>query len=1063
MDFTTTQEFFINMKSIPDEKSEEYDAFFQNEIDKIENGFFVNGVYIDGWLYWHTNHWNIHMDLENKNTGFIKRILGKPLLRDNEWQLAEYRLKARREKKGLCAVGSRRFSKSEIESSIIGRAATILEGSESIISAGNDKDLKLIADKIDKGLNNVHPYFKWGRIENDWKRQVTLGIKDKSGNRIPWSTILPRNLDDGKNTEAVAGVTATEFIIDEIGKFLFLRCLEAAIPAFTSPYGWRCSPLLVGTGGAFEKGSDAEKIFYNPEAYNFLAVEFGEEKKKYGLFLPGSYRMEAKVDCKLGEWLKEEKQIDIPEESELYNLNFQKSDLEKAKKIIDEERKTAKDANDQEAYLKAVMYYPYTPDECFLTASFNIFNTQAALAQKGRIFANGRTGIPVLLAHDGEKIIFEHTDALPVGSFPTKPNDNKNAPIVIYEMPMQNPPFGLYVAGVDPYRQGKSEYSDSLGAVYIYKRMHDIAGDKFQDMFVASYVARPDSKDTWHEQARLLIKFYNARTLCENDEISFIDYMKAKGDARYLERQPEWLKEVVPHSQVTREYGVHRSSQKIIDHLNNCLKRYLDQVIYQEKDEEGSIIKEVTGVTRVLDAMLLEEIIKFNDTGNFDRCFTKGAKVLCIDGYKCIENLKIGDRVLTHTGKYKNVTDIFNSVSKKDKYIIKPLGIEEFTCTENHPLLISEIKKGNGKNYFKNFTIGDLKWKEAKDINKNDYLLIPFRKDLKKCNLNWRYLYILGWYLSDGHKHKNTVRITFQGNQLHIAEYIKSLLEEVDDFSPITYSSYNHLKKDNIICKSKRKLPRIYKVKDKFAYNLEFNCTTFNNIINENISIKVGGEKIIKDPLFNSKGLLPLILGFLEGDGHQKSTKAPGSINFRETIEVSGIYTHLIKQIRRLMFDEGIWCSGNINKQKNPNSKEQYRLDIQNIEGINKILNSIPGSSKKFKNLKERSQRKNYRVIDEGIIIPIKSIDVYSSSEEVYNIEVEEDHSYTVNDIVSHNCVAASLAIAMADHLAPMGKVTTLETDPRFKYYFNKEKKQGARNLFASGFNLFTQKKNKLF
>ena len=52
-------------------------------------------------------------------------------------------------------------------------------------------------------------------------------------------------------------------------------------------------------------------------------------------------------------------------------------------------------------------------------------------------------------------------------------------------------------------------------------------------MMVASYSARPAKKETWEEQARLLIKFYNARALCENDEMSFIEYMKAKGDAHY--------------------------------------------------------------------------------------------------------------------------------------------------------------------------------------------------------------------------------------------------------------------------------------------------------------------------------------------------------------------------------------------------------------------------------------------------------------------------------------------------------------------------------------------------
>jgi hypothetical protein len=223
------------------------------------------------------------------------------------------------------------------------------------------------------------------------------------------------------------------------------------------------------------------------------------------------------------------------------------------------------------------------------------------------------------LFHDGEKIAHEFTDKQPITNFPLKNSDLKDAPVVIYEFPVENPPYGLYVAGVDPYRQGKSEYSSSLGAVYIYKRMHDITGEKYQDMFVASYVARPDKKETWEEQARLLIKYFNARALVENDEISFIEYMKAKGDGHYLEKQPQWLMEVVPNTTVKREYGIHRSSEKIRNYLHSCLKKYMEEVIYLEKDAEGNVTKELTGVTKIFDPLLLEEIIQYNDSGNFDR------------------------------------------------------------------------------------------------------------------------------------------------------------------------------------------------------------------------------------------------------------------------------------------------------------------------------------------------------------------------------------------------------------------------------------------------------------
>ena len=138
-------------------------------------------------------------------------------------------------------------------------------------------------------------------------------------------------------------------------------------------------------------------------------------------------------------------------------------------------------------------------------------------------------------------------------------------------------------------------------------------------MFVASYCARPDNKDHWNEQARLLIKYYNARTLCENDDISFIEYMKSKGDAHYLERQPEWLKEIVPNTTVKREYGIHRSSQKIIDYLHTCLKKYIENPIFVEKDGEGKVIREVLGVSKIFDPVLLEEVIQYNDQDNFDR------------------------------------------------------------------------------------------------------------------------------------------------------------------------------------------------------------------------------------------------------------------------------------------------------------------------------------------------------------------------------------------------------------------------------------------------------------
>lgn len=608
------KDWFINQKRLPDKDSSEYKLFYDFHKDLCLNGAMMGGVYINPFLYWHLNIWHTEVDVIDSN-GRIAQKYANPLLRDNEWLVTNEIDRAQQEKRGLVILGIRRFAKSVLEASYIAWGATFDENSQNIIAGLNAPDIKLITDKIDKGLNFIPEYWRWQRIEDNWKNQVTLGIKTKSGERIPFSSILIRNLDEGNNEEAIAGTKPRKLIIDEIGKGNFLRGLQAAIPGFTTPYGWGCSPILTGTGGDMKKFMDAKSLMFDVENFNFLTYNNSKDDQRiHGLFISNKYRMEAKEESTLGAFLHE------PADSDLYNISMLVSDEEKANKITVANLERLKKAGDRVAYLKEKMYYPQEVDDIFLNEDTNIFDIESAKRQKFRLQQVEKTGTPVILYMEDDGVIkHEFTDKLPITNFPLKNSDNKDAPVVIYEFPIESPAYGLYVAGVDPYRQGQSAYSSSLGAVYVYKRMHDITGEKYQDMFVASYCARPDNKETWNEQARFLIKYYNARTLCENDDISFIEYMKSKGDAHLLERQPDWLKEIVPATTVRRDYGIHRSSQKIIDYLHTCLKKYMEEAIYVEKDDNGVVIKETLGVNKIFDPVLLEEIIQYNDQGNFDR------------------------------------------------------------------------------------------------------------------------------------------------------------------------------------------------------------------------------------------------------------------------------------------------------------------------------------------------------------------------------------------------------------------------------------------------------------
>ncbi len=79
------------------------------------------------------------------------------------------------------------------------------------------------------------------------------------------------------------------------------------------------------------------------------------------------------------------------------------------------------------------------------------------------------------------------------------------------------------------------------------------------------------------------------------------------------------VKEISSNTTVRRDYGIHRSSEKIRDFLHGALKKYTEEVMHVEKDDEGNIISETKGMSKIFDPVLLEEMIQYNEEGNFDR------------------------------------------------------------------------------------------------------------------------------------------------------------------------------------------------------------------------------------------------------------------------------------------------------------------------------------------------------------------------------------------------------------------------------------------------------------
>lgn len=614
MSVLTSPELFINIKKIPDITSKEYKPFFKEEKRKIKQGVTINGVRIPGWLYWHINHWVINIDFPpDPVTGYVERIQSKPYLRDNEWIISEHIDRAERDRKGLLILGSRQLGKSEFGASYMGRRCISFKNSQNVVAGLSDSDLKLLLGKIDKGFTTIHPYFRPLKIRDNWDKHVVLGYKTPQGDRNQFSELLIRNLDGGKNTENLAGPTTSSLLLDECGKGDFLESWVAAKPALLTPYGFRGSPIFVGTSGSFDKSQDLQEFRDSLDTHNFLQIELKDADNKKIYFIPGyQASMVKRKKVRFSTFLK------VKRGSELDDMPIHiVTDKNEAIREIKAQRKNYEDKLQFDLLKKETMYYPLNEEELFLVDdSDNIFADIRELAREHLTYLesieNSEQWGWLTRGGDGKpKWIPAKPGEFPIQEFPTGEKEDKDAPIIIWDMPMIGQEFGvLHVAGSDPYNQDESHYSPSLGTVYIYRRTYDPLKGTMQNTFVACYAARPKNISKWREQVRLLLEFYGATCLPENEEPGFIRWFDEKNIAHYLEDGLDLAKEINPNTKVKRNKGLSASTANI-RYGNALLKTYCDEdlIMGQDPTTGDNIVKK--GIIRIPDKVLLREIIAY--------------------------------------------------------------------------------------------------------------------------------------------------------------------------------------------------------------------------------------------------------------------------------------------------------------------------------------------------------------------------------------------------------------------------------------------------------------------
>ena len=520
-----------------------------------------------------------------------------------------------------------------IMSSLLQMNATMTIGLSHSVVGFSDSDLSNIGEYCEYGLDHVHPFFRINRTKTDWSSGVTLGKRMSNGVRDIHAIISIANINMGRktSTQKTAGLTPATAIFDEVGKGPIKKPYTAAMPSYDTPYGWRLSPILAGTGGEVELSKDAQEMFSDPETYNLLVMDWdilnrramkGKtwKERKWAMFVPGQMANSGvKRTIGLGDYLGK------PDDKKLNKIKIDATDFEASTNKLNEERKKLS-TKDRVAYTSHTMFYPFTIDDCFLSSSQNLFPVEYAIKHKNDLLESGQYSgmLCDVFLESGNKLGTTKSNKQLAG-FPFS-GGVIDAPVQIFEMPQSNrfDDF-IYVSGSDPYKQAKSD-TPSLGAFYVFKRRVGIR-DPYAYRIVASYVSRPSSIDQFCRTCEVLQKGYGAICLMENADQMYEQYLNRKSGmpASFFLFAGEAIanKYVKAGSRQNSKLGLYPTpgNQNL---LFSCVVDYCWQDFVIGYDDSTGLDITVKGIELIDDIALLDEIIQYKSGLNVDRIIAFG-------------------------------------------------------------------------------------------------------------------------------------------------------------------------------------------------------------------------------------------------------------------------------------------------------------------------------------------------------------------------------------------------------------------------------------------------------
>ena len=596
-------------------KSKDFIAYWDDQKSKCRNGIIVrsgdNNWYISRDYYMWLNFLPIY-DKEEKRFDFAK-------VRDAQYHMALYEHIAELHYRHAIILKKRQIASSYFHMAKLINQYWFEAGSINKIGASlkdyiNEKGSWKFLDEYSNFLNEHTAWYRPAAPDKvfAWQQQIEVRINGRKTSKGLKSVMLGYSFE--KDPTNGVGGPVTYFFHEEAGIAPKMDSTYGYIkPALKSGHIITGQFIAAGSVGDLDQCEPLKEYILRPEENGFYGVESNLIDKDgtlgiTGLFIPEQWSMPPYID------------------------GYGNSKVQEALEALDAEFEKAKKNMEPAAYQLTISQHPRTIEEAFASRKDSVFPLHLVSKQAQRI-ADKQYPVEYLeLSRNAEgKIVDKPSRKTPIMEFPiSKKTEDKEGVICIYERPCKDPTFGMYYASVDPVGEGKTTTSDSLCSIFIYKSpvevIHDEGDGKVKnrierDGIVASWCGRFDDLNKTHERLELLIEWYNAWTLVENNVALFIQYMISRKRQRYLVPKDMilFLKDIGANRNVFQEYGWKNVGTIFKGTVLSYGIEYLKEELDHETLPDGSIVKTIYGVERIPDPMLLKEMQAYREGLNVDR------------------------------------------------------------------------------------------------------------------------------------------------------------------------------------------------------------------------------------------------------------------------------------------------------------------------------------------------------------------------------------------------------------------------------------------------------------